>query len=480
MPNSLPKTLAEFEGKGYVIAPAGFGKTHLIALAVREATQKQLILTHTFAGVSSIKAKLASLNVPTSQYQVDTIASWALRLCLSYPINSGWTQCFPSENEWVQLYAAGEALISKPFIQRVINESYSGIYVDEYQDCSKLQHQFIFKLSNLLPCRLLGDPLQAIFDFSEQPVNWENDVYPFFECLGQLDIPWRWINSGVPELGEWLKSARSTLEAGGKISLRGSLPKSVKAISVELDNYSDKSRYRIFYDALKNMKSTVIAIQAGDQLSKNKTHSLARALAGKFSSIEEVECKSLFSFLKKLQSAKTAKTKFLSALEFAKKCISGVDNVLTAGSKRGETAKAIKTTNVSLIPIMDSVNLYLNEPSSDRLLKFFDLVKQHPDTNVYRRDLLNRFLSVLIIHAKEDSFTLLEAANQYQQSFRHLGRPVKYPKLIGTTLLVKGLEYEHAIVIDADKLNKKQLYVAITRGAKTLTIITKQPSLPIV
>ena len=54
MPENLPKILAEFPSKGYVIAPAGYGKTHLIALAVNESSHRQLILTHTFAGVNSI------------------------------------------------------------------------------------------------------------------------------------------------------------------------------------------------------------------------------------------------------------------------------------------------------------------------------------------------------------------------------------------------------------------------------------------
>ena len=38
-------------------------------------------------------------------------------------------------------------------------------------------------------------------------------------------------------------------------------------------------------------------------------------------------------------------------------------------------------------------------------------------------------------------------------------------------LLVKGLEYDHAVVLDADSLDAKHLYVAMTRGSKSLTII---------
>ena len=48
---------------------------------------------------------------------------------------------------------------------------------------------------------------------------------------------------------------------------------------------------------------------------------------------------------------------------------------------------------------------------------------------------------------------------------------------VSRTLLVKGLEYDHAIVLDADKLDTKQLYVALTRGSHRLTILSRQPVL---
>lgn len=40
--------------------------------------------------------------------------------------------------------------------------------------------------------------------------------------------------------------------------------------------------------------------------------------------------------------------------------------------------------------------------------------------------------------------------------------------------MVKALEYDHAVILDADSLDAKNLYVAMTRGAKTLTIVGGQ------
>ena len=50
MPNDSAKNFAGCD-RGLVVAPAGCGKTHLIAEAVGHAKGKQLVLTHTHAGV---------------------------------------------------------------------------------------------------------------------------------------------------------------------------------------------------------------------------------------------------------------------------------------------------------------------------------------------------------------------------------------------------------------------------------------------
>jgi hypothetical protein len=461
--------------KGYVIAPAGYGKTHLIALAVRASSGRQLILTHTFAGVNSIKTKMAALGVAASKYQVDTIASWALRLCLAYPKTSGWKVENPTSKQWNKLYECCSGLLGKKFIRQAVAATYVGVYVDEYQDCSELQHALVCALSEFLPSRILGDPMQAIFDFDEgKPVDWDISVYPSFGCLGQLEIPWRWEKSGNPKLGAWLKEARKKIERGQRIDLLGERPPSVVRVHTDPEYLSSKQ-----YSSLCNLLNhdeSVIALHGGDQQSKNKTHLLARSMSGRFSSIEEVEGKNLHSFVKKLVAAKTVQAGFLLAVEFAKKCFTGVADALTAGTKRGEVANLRKGTRYPLV--LKAANDYLNEPTSSHLKAFFLALQSNPETSAYRRDLLYRFLNVLKMHVDGEGATLAEAANTYQREMRHTGRPISHKKLIGTTLLVKGLEYDHAVILDADALNAKDLYVAMTRGSKSLTIIGTCRHLP--
>lgn len=477
MSEELALKLNDFTTKGYVIAPAGYGKTHLIAMAVKAASKKQLILTHTFAGVNSIKAKMAALGVPSSKYQIDTIASWSLRLCLAYPKTSGWKVEHPTSKQWNKLYECCSGLLGKQFVRRVVAATYAGVYVDEYQDCSDMQHGLVCVFAEFMPCRILGDPMQAIFDFGGdegKPVDWTASVYPTFTCLGQLDTPWRWKTTGDPKLGDWLKKARETLEQGQKIDLSNGLPACVKRAHTPPEFVASK-QYSSLMDLLGNHDS-VIALHGGDQQSKNKTHLLARTLGGRFSSIEEVEGKDLHSFIKKLVAAQTTQQGFLLALDFSKKCFTGIGDILTAGTKKGEVAKQSKVTKYPVV--LHAANAYLNSPTSAHLRAFFLALMDNPKTSAYRRDLLYRFLNVLKIHIDDGGPTLVDAANLYQREMRRTGRPISHRKLIGTTLLVKGLEYDHAVILDADTLDAKDLYVAMTRGARTLTIIGEQRYLP--
>lgn len=475
MDDDLPVKLAEFNGKGYVIAPAGYGKTHLIAMAVKASPHRQLILTHTYAGVNAIRAKMQALSVPASRFRIDTIASWALRLCLSYPESSKWKSPYPTSKEWAKLYATCTTLLERPFAGRFVRSSYSGVYVDEYQDCSTQQHALVNALAMLLPCRLLGDPMQAIFDFADQPVDWELQIYPHFEHLGQLKTPHRWHLAGAPELAKWLDEAGQQLRAGQKVSLAGPLPKGVHHVAVDLTDFANRARLNLFYPFLDN-DDAVIAIHSGDQKSKNKCHKLAQSLGGKFSSIEEVEAKDLFGFIKKLDAAKTSAQRLRLAIDFGKKCCNGVNSILSAATKRGVQAKATKATKYP--ELLEAANRYLADASSTNLALFFIAVQRNPKTATYRRDLLNRFMRVLRVHEENPDLSLLECAHRYQQDFRHSGRPIRHNKLVGTTLLVKGLEYRHAIILEAESMSPKELYVALTRGASTITIVSLAKTIP--
>ncbi len=77
----LPAVLAAHgAGAGYVIAPAGHGKTHLIAESTSRGAGRQLSSDAHIRGRECPRQKDGGmLSVSGRLYHIDTIASWALR-----------------------------------------------------------------------------------------------------------------------------------------------------------------------------------------------------------------------------------------------------------------------------------------------------------------------------------------------------------------------------------------------------------------
>lgn len=469
----LSSVLANYQGAGYVVAPAGYGKTHLIAESTAHSTGRQLILTHTYAGVDALRRRMRTLGVNNQRYRIDTIASWALRLSLSYSGTSGWDEERPADSErWNALYQALSGLLDHTFIRRIVCASYDGLYVDEYQDCSAEQHGIILKLARDLPVRVLGDPLQGIFDFGGQnSVDWARDVEGGFECLGVLNVPYRWMNAGTDDLGRWLHDVRTRLEQDQPVNLNVGRPAEVTFTQADAHSQalirSQANACRYFGCERGH---TLIAIHKGSQDYKAKCHTLSRNLGGKFSSIEEVEGKDLFSFIRKLDRAQAGGDRLKEAITFAKRCMTAVQQNLPAGTARGEYVNI--QANTRNPKVAREANAYLATLDSSAIKDFLLALKQTQGVGIVRRDLFYRAIGVLDKAVLHPELSLTEAADKFHNEFRHKGRPIRHSRLIGTTLLVKGLEFDHAIVLDAASLSKKELYVALTRGARSLTIIS--------
>lgn len=471
----LDQTLAAYGSTGYVVAPAGFGKTYLIAASLLHATKRQLVLTHTYAGVNALRRKLRILKVPSGASRIDTIASWSLRLSLAYPEASGWTTQRPEQEQWSDLYAACSRLLDCGFVRRILRASYGGFYVDEYQDCSGAQHNIVLKLARDLPCRILGDPLQGVFDFDGDPIDWERDIAGSFERIGQLDTPHRWQNSGATALGEWLKVVRQRLEARQAVDLAaGKNP--IKLVTVDGDSGNlTIAQGNVCRTFRCDSHQTVIAIHKGEPTFKGKCHRLAKQLSGMYSSIEEIEGKDLFSFLTKIQRAKNNKSRLKHVIAFGESAMSGLGSALPAATARGEHTSIQKNTRHP--HIANAANAYLADPSSSNTVALLLALRQTAGVQLARGDLFNRAVGVFKKHVVSPALTLDEAAEKYQTQFRHRGRTLGRTRLIGTTLLVKGLEFDHAIVLDAASLSRKELYVALTRGARSLTVVSSQSTL---
>lgn len=198
--------------KGLLIAPAGHGKTHTIGNCVKMCPDNtvQLILTHTHAGINSLRSKFQKLGIFHNKYKIETISGFAQKLVLAYiPQNKIPAQ--DSKEYFDYIIQKSSDLLKLVSVQAIIKNSYQGLFVDEYQDCTVEQHNMIMRLADLMPTHILGDELQGIFSFAGQKVDFEKDLMGF-ERFDFLTEPWRWkLDGNCEKLGEKILNIREQL-----------------------------------------------------------------------------------------------------------------------------------------------------------------------------------------------------------------------------------------------------------------------------
>src|SRR6266511_917508 len=362
--------------RAYLVAAAGCGKTETIAKAAGvRAEGRQLILTHTHAGVKALKDRLRRVEAPRGKVRVDTIAGFALRYALGFPRRSQVPTAEPSRaEEWQAIYASGRRVLEARVGRRILAESFSALYVDEYQDCTTDQHGLILAIADVLPCKIVLDPLQGIFGFGGQTlVSVENDIDPSFDRLPDLSVPWRWRNAN-PDLGEWLVSIRPDLEAGRSVDLGGA--------PVEWDARAPQSQ-RAACLRVAGREGSVVAIGqwAGD------CHDIARRLGGAFTSMETIECSDLLNTSARIEEA-AGPARAVAVVDFAASCMTRVNQELGAARARlagGHLANPAGSPERRAA--VEGLNEVANSADLGRVVDAMRAIDRLPNHIVFRREL---------------------------------------------------------------------------------------------
>ena len=122
-------TLSNFinNPRSVLIAPAGHGKTHAIASCIKICPDEsvQLVLTHTHAGISSIKAKLVKLEVPEEKYVVQTISGFAQMLVAAFYGLAKLGQRQEDPGYFSSIINKCEELVALGSVNSVLKSSYS-------------------------------------------------------------------------------------------------------------------------------------------------------------------------------------------------------------------------------------------------------------------------------------------------------------------------------------------------------------------
>jgi len=442
---------------GYVEAPAGCGKTEAIVKTVGNyCSDPQLILTHTHAGVGALRQRFKDHQVPTNRFHVDTIAGWSWGWVRKYPQNSTYQGSidFP---EWDNVYGAMSKLLQKDFVKQVIYNSYSGVIVDEYQDCTISMHQLIISLGGILPCRVLGDPLQGIFGFRQEPlIDWSDVKNDFSTDLGKLDIPYRWIKADNETLGRWLLETRSDFLQNLEPDFRHS-PVEVRTVEyrnlgAQLIGLTHQKQGRVCVIGPKAMRlptgiETTLVKHKYRILEPNELTALKNLIHGLSENSMEQKSEAAVKFLFKAYGGFGSGEK-----PFIEKILKGenqnpkrADRTLLCQNHTNGTTLSLLLAILEYIELQDGVSCKLRESLS--ALKC--ILEKHIDTG---EDLKSLYAD--------------EITRRKQQARGSLFR------CTGSTLLMKGLEFDHTIIVRGKNWGThKDLYVALTRGSKSVTLL---------
>lgn len=460
------------EEKSMLIAPAGFGKTHTIAECLKEAQSKgkQLILTHTHAGVASIKEKLKKEEIHYSSYEVETITSFAQKYVLSFYTGADIPDQENSSLYYPFVLEKAISLLKLKPIRKILLNTYAGLFVDEYQDCTVKQHELILLLSELFPTHILGDFLQGIFDFSgDQLVDMINpsEMKEFSTSKYELDKPQRWLNGNNAQLGEDLKKVRKVLINKEEINLE-----IYPSFEVHVSSDIYKEKYKVIIDLLTTEKSVLVMDPITGR--KDSRIDFIKRFQNIPRLIESIDDKEFYQLAKQADTL-TPDNALVRVFELCFKLFNST-GMKTWVNDKGFKKKTKEVDKAQLTPIQFKITLLQTNVSFSLLSEVLSGIKNLTGIKCYRRELFYSFCKALE-EAEYKSIPVYEAMVTQRNLIRRVGRKV-YGKCIGTTLLTKGLEFDTVAIINAHKFESpKHLYVAMTRACKRLLIFTESPTL---
>ena len=125
-------------------------------------------------------------------------------------------------------------------------------------------------------------------------------------------------------------------------------------------------------------------------------------------------------------------------------------------SKRLVADQLIRSSLETIITDLKEKKSYTNIAS---LIEAIEII---PDMKVYRKDFLHDICNALR-DADRLGVSAAESIERNRNILRRKGRKIQ-GKVIGTTLLTKGLEFDTVVVLNAHRFNDiRHLYVALTR-----------------
>lgn len=476
-------------------AAAGCGKTYQGASYARDALAtigdgRLLILTHTHAACSVFAERTKGAG---SKIEIKTIDALIMQIATAYhqalglPSNlSSWAWRDNGSGFSIMAAKVAAFLGAHPMVARALATRYSVVICDEHQDSSADQHAVVMALHRSgAMLRIFGDPLQRIYGGkTAKEAKIAQDRWAILKQAATcevLDTPHRW-QTGCPELGKWIRSARESLKANQPIDLTRPKPDS---LSILIAN--NTARQHGGYILSKDQRKPIDQVVAqSDQLmiltSQNELVAALRAFWMRKIPIWEGHTRDALAGLVAVLRDRQGEAEGLAQglIEF----VSSVSVGFTLKSHGDRLLQEIRegcvrNTTGKPANIQAVARLMQESPSTKGVSDAIDLIR------VLVQDGKAGFSEVKIDHWVELRDAIrLGAFSDVDEGFaeiarrRSYSRPSPQPKTLSSIHKAKGLECDHAMIMACDRTQfsstlyaKCKLYVAISRAKRSLTLV---------
>lgn len=304
--------------------------------------------------------------------------------------------------------------------------------------------------------------MQAIFGFQGNALaDWQQHVCTHFPVAAELTVPWRWINAGEEAFGRYLLGVRQALIADQGVDLSAAPPN----ISwVHLDGTGDHQR-RLRAGAAQAAQEERVLIIA-DSKNPAGQRQFASQIHGAVT-VENVDMRDLVAFGEGLNLG--APDLLAHVLNFAGSVMTntGGANLLNrvATLRAGRERRPASPVEASAFKLTDA-------PSYHGIAALLSEIGQEGGVRTHRPAILRGALRMLKSCGDDANLVPAEAAVHERERSRLIGRPLA-KRTVGSTLLLKGLEAEVAVILDPAEMDRRHLYVAMTRGAKRLVVCSR-------
>lgn len=187
--------------------------------------------------------------------------------------------------------------------------------------------------------------------------------------------------------------------------------------------------------------------------------------------MEEVERKNLIDSLSEFEKGKN-REKILTLLKITFKCMTKVGSELKLIFQCVEKETAFRGRKYQDLNMI--IDTYIRTGNINLLSKILDYVGLIEDAKIYRKELWSDLKKLFVSLTLNPNESVISLARKQIEMYSNKGCRYIYNKTISRPFLIKGLEFNHAILLDADALKPKELYVSLTRGSNYLTILSKE------